>query len=134
MEPHEPNPEEREAQIQRILRQVEQQLRQSLPKSRQPLEQTEQQVVEIGRQIREIIETEVLAPLNQDQVAPHTRCACGQPARYVAHYPRLLVTLNGERRLQRAYYHCATCQQWFCPLDRLLAIGPRQSSVGVRAL
>ena len=58
MESHEPNPEEREAQIQRILRQVEQQLRQSLPQSRQPLEHTEQQVVEIGRQIREIIETE----------------------------------------------------------------------------
>jgi hypothetical protein len=134
MDPQEPNPEEREAQIQRILRQVEQQLRQSLPDGRQPLEQTEQQVVEIGQQIREIIETEVLAPLDQDEAEPHTRCACGQPARYVAHYPRQLVTLNGERRLRRAYYHCATCQHGFCPLDRLLEIGPRQSSVGVRAL
>src|SRR5438876_2040228 len=101
MESHEPNPEEREAQIQRILRQVEQQLRQSLPQSRQPLEHTEPQVVGIGRQIREIIETEVLSPLDRDEVDPHPRCACGQPARYVAHYPRQLITLNGERRRER---------------------------------
>ena len=49
-------PEEREARIQRILREMEQKLREQLPDPDQTLEQIEQEVVEIGRQLREIIE------------------------------------------------------------------------------
>lgn len=134
MKQPEPGPAEREVQIQRILQQIEQRLRQSLPNGRQPLEQTEREVVEIGQQIREIIEEEVLAPLDGGYVGAQAPCHCGQPARYVADYARQVVTLNGERRFQRAYYHCAVCQQGFCPLDQLLELGRSQSSVGVRAL
>lgn len=134
MKQPEPGPKEREAQIQRILAQIEQRLRQSLPNGRQPLEKTEREVVEIGQQIREIIEEELLAPLDGGYLGPQTSCRCGQPARYVADYERQVVTLNGERRFHRAYYHCAGCQQGFCPLDQLLALGRSQSSVGVRAL
>lgn len=134
MKKPEPGPEEREAQIQRLLQQIEQRLRQSLPNGRQPLEKTEREVVEIGRQIRELIEEELLAPLDGGYVGAQAACRCGQPARYVADYERHVITLNGERHLLRAYYHCAACQQGFCPLDQLLALGRRQSSVGVRAL
>jgi hypothetical protein len=134
MKQPEPGPEEREVQIQRILQQIEQRLRQSLPHGRQPLEKTEREVVEIGQQIREILEAELLAPLDGGYVGAETPCRCGQTARYVADYERHVVTLNGERRLQRAYYYCAGCQQGFCPLDHLLELGRSQSSVGVRAL
>jgi hypothetical protein len=124
----------REARIQRILRQVEEQLRQSLPEPEQPLEKTEQQIVEVGREIREVIERETLAPLDGGYQGSHAACSCGRDARYVGESSRQLVTLNGVHRLRRAYYHCAWCQRGFCPLDRLLGIGARQSSVGVCAL
>ena len=53
-------PAEREARIQRILRQMEQKLREKLPDPHQTLEQIEQEVVEIGRGLRAILERETL--------------------------------------------------------------------------
>jgi hypothetical protein len=129
-----PPPEDREARIQRILRQMEQTLREQLPAPQQPLEQIEQEVVEIGRELREIIERETLAAAGQGYVGSHAPCACGGPARFVTVTQRTLVTLNGERTLRRAYYHCRRCRQGFCPLDQQLQLGRSEHSIGVRAL
>src|SRR3712207_16681 len=106
MEPPAKNPAEteREARIQRILKEIEEKLRRSLPDAQQPLEKIEQQVVEIGREIREVIERESVAPLGTGYVGTHATCACGRPARYVAAYRRQIVTLNGVLPLSRAYY------------------------------
>lgn len=128
---HDPD---REARIQRILRQLETQLRQDLPDPHQPLEQIEQEVVDLGEKIRDLLERETLAPLGHGYVGSQTPCACGRPARFVVIQPRQLVTLNGSRRLRRAYYYCAACQKGFAPLDQELQIGRGESSVGVRAL
>ena len=49
MASHDPNPPDREARIQRLMREIERELRQGLPEPDQTLEQIEQQVVEIGR-------------------------------------------------------------------------------------
>ncbi len=127
-------PEEREARLQRILRQMEQKLREQLPDPDQTLEQIEQEVVEIGRELREIIERETLAAAGHGYVGSQAPCACGQPARFVRLNPREVVTLNGERTLPRAYYYCKACQKGFCPLDQRLQLGPGANSVGVRAL
>jgi hypothetical protein len=127
-------PAEREARIQRILRQVEKTLREQLPDPDQTLEQIEQEVVEIGRGLREIIERETLDAAGSGYVGSHTPCACGQSARFVTRTPRTMVTLNGERRLPRAYYYCRACRQGFCPLDQRLQLGRSEHSVGVRAL
>lgn len=130
-----PSPsDDRDARIQRILRQVEKKLRHSLPDPDQPLEKTEREVVEIGQEIREVIERETLDALGSGYQGSHFTCACGRSARYVALIGRHLVTLNGARRLVRAYYHCTACRRGFCPLDARLGIGRGESSVGVRAL
>jgi hypothetical protein len=125
---------EREARLQRILREVEQQLRERLPNPLQPLEKTEREIVEIGRQVREVIERETLADVGSGYLGSHVHCPCGQPARFVRLNERHLVTLNGNPGLWRAYYHCKECRRGFCPLDATLGIGRQQSSVGVRAL
>lgn len=133
--PQQPTPDaEREARIQRILQEVEKKLRESLPDPNQPLEQIEQEVVEIGQEIRDLVERETLSASGSGYVGSHTRCRCGSPARFVAQYARQLVTLNGTRRLRRAYYHCAVCQKGFCPLDQQLQLGHGECSIGVRAL
>jgi hypothetical protein len=129
-----PPSEEREARIQRILREMEKQLREQLPEPDQTLEQIEQEVVEIGRQLRQIIERETLDALGSGHVGSQAPCACGQRARFVTMNRRTLVTVNGERTLRRAYYHCGSCRKGFCPLDQGLQLGQGEHSVGVRAL
>src|SRR5438874_13335452 len=101
------SPEQREARIQRILRQMEEKLREQLPDPEQTLEQIEQEVVEIGRDLREIIERETLDAAAPGNAGSHAACACGRRARFVRVTPRTVVTLNGERTVHRAYYHCA---------------------------
>src|SRR5262249_11271502 len=113
----------REARLQRILREVGKQLRQSLPEPDQSLEQTEREDYDVGRGVGEIIERESLAPLDGGSVGSHTRCPCGGAARYVAEYPRQMVTLNGVCSLVRAYYYCADCRGGCCPLDARLGLG-----------
>jgi Uncharacterised protein family (UPF0236) len=128
------SPAEREARIQRILRQIERKLREQLPDPDQTLEQIEQEVVEIGREVREIVEQETLDAAGPGLVGSHAPCACGRPARFVRVRKRTVLTLNGERRLARAYYHCAGCRQGFCPLDQRLQLGRSSHSIGVQAL
>jgi hypothetical protein len=127
-------PEQREARIQRILRQLEKKLRAQLPDPDQSLEQIEQEVVEIGRDVRAIIERETLDAAGTGHVGSHAPCPCGRSARLVKLTTRSMVTLNGERRLRRAYYHCAACHRGFCPLDQRLQLGRSEHSIGVRAL
>lgn len=131
---HDPQQDEREARLQRILQQIEKRLRAALPDPNQPLERIEQEVVEIGRTVREIIERETLEAAGTGYLGAQAVCACSRPARFVTLSRRTLVTLNGERTFPRAYYHCAACGQGFCPLDQRLQLGRGEQSVGVRAL
>ena len=132
--PQSPPDREREARLQRILREIEEKLRTSLPELDQSLEKIEQESLEIGRQVQEIVERETLESVGRGYLGSHAACACGAHARFVTQTARVLVTLNGVRRLRRAYYHCAACRKGFCPLDRQLELGGGESSVGVRAL
>jgi hypothetical protein len=125
---------DKEARIQRLLREIERELRESLPEPDQTLEQIEQQVVEIGRKVREILERDTLDAAGRGHRGTHAPCACGSQARFVAFYKRTLVTLNGEPSLTRAYYHCRACRKGFCPLDQQLQLGRDPHSAGVRAL
>jgi len=130
-----PSPDpNREARIQRILKELEKTLRDTLPDPHQPLERIEKQSQQIGREISDLIERETLASTGRGYEGSHTRCRCGGFARYVDDLDRSVVTLNGARQLTRAYYYCAPCRRGFCPLDALLEIGRGESSVGVRAL
>jgi hypothetical protein len=134
MKKPDPRPADREARIQRILREVEKKLRQSLPEPDQPLEQSERETQKLGRDIGEIIERENLASLDSGYLGSKTCCPCGSVARYVTDAPRQIVTLNGVRSLVRAHYYCSLCRTGFCPLDRRLGLGRSHNSVGVRAL
>ena len=49
-------------------------------------------------------------------------CACGQTARYAGRRPKTFTTVLGPLTLERAYYHCDTCQAGVCPRDRALGL------------
>ena len=49
-------------------------------------------------------------------------CACGHVARRVGRREKTFRSALGELSLSRAYYHCATCNEGFCPRDRALGV------------
>jgi hypothetical protein len=66
-----------------------------------------------------------------DHAGPTRPCACGKPARYVDRRSKTFTSVLGELTLSRAYYHCETCGQGFCPRDRALGIEGSSLSPGV---
>ncbi len=57
-----------------------------------------------------------------DYQGPFLSCACGQPARFAGRRRKTFTTAFGEISLRRVYYHCAACDQGFCPRDRALGL------------
>jgi hypothetical protein len=57
-----------------------------------------------------------------DEAGAHLRCPCGKEARYVARRTKNVVSVLGPLRLERAYYHCSSCRQGFCPRDQQLGL------------
>ena len=59
---------------------------------------------------------------HSDQHAAGLPCGCGHTARYAGRRAKTIRTALGAMTLERAYYHCASCQTGFCPRDRTLGI------------
>jgi hypothetical protein len=57
-----------------------------------------------------------------DHVGPTVSCACGQPAQYAGRRAKTFTSVLGPLTLERAYYHCGSCQAGFCPRDRALGL------------
>lgn len=66
-----------------------------------------------------------------DSVGPLVPCRCGQQARYGGRRSKSIETVLGTLRLERAYYHCASCGEGFFPRDRQLGIEGSALSPGV---
>ena len=66
-----------------------------------------------------------------DYAGPELHCPCGQPARYVDRRAKSFLSVLGRLRLQRAYYHCASCGNGFCPRDRALGLADSALSPAV---
>lgn len=59
---------------------------------------------------------------HSDYLGASVPCACGAPARYAGRHSKTCHTVLGVMTLERAYYHCAACQQGYFPRDRALGI------------
>ncbi len=57
-----------------------------------------------------------------DEASPRVRCRCGSQARYAGRRTKQVESVLGPLRLERAYYHCSSCGQGFCPRDRQLGL------------
>ncbi len=66
-----------------------------------------------------------------DHAGPTAPCACGQTARYAGRRDKSFESVLGPLTLSRAYYHCAPCEQGFCPRDRALGLQDGSLSPGV---
>lgn len=67
-----------------------------------------------------------------DRAGPRLPCAaCGGFAAYAGRRPKTVTTVLGPMRLERAYYHCPTCNAGRHPRDRTLGIERSALSPGV---
>ncbi len=57
-----------------------------------------------------------------DHTGAELPCACGAPAQYHGRHAKTFESVLGPLHLERAYYHCASCQTGFCPRDRHLRL------------
>jgi len=57
-----------------------------------------------------------------DEAGPRLRCRCGSEARYVGRRTKQVQSVLGPLRLERAYYHCASCGHGYYPRDEYLGI------------
>jgi hypothetical protein len=58
--------------------------------------------------------------------------ACGGAARFVSYREKDLVSLLGDIRLARGYYHCRHCNQGHVPWDKMLGISPQRMTPGAQ--
>jgi len=67
-----------------------------------------------------------------DHAGPVLSCVgCGNPAQYRGRHGKTFESVLGPLQLERAYYHCATCESGFCPRDRCLHLGKFSLTPGV---
>jgi Uncharacterised protein family (UPF0236) len=61
-------------------------------------------------------------------------CGCGRKAKFVGYRPRMLVTVVGEVRVRRPYYHCRHCGTSRRPWDEAAGLSDRCYTPGVKAM
>ena len=57
-----------------------------------------------------------------------TECSCGKMAEFEGYRSRVVQTMIGTARIERAYYHCPSCRSGFAPLDQELDLSRRSLS------
>jgi hypothetical protein len=61
---------------------------------------------------------------------PHCGAASGASARFVGYRPKTFISLVGEIRIERAYYHCSSCGHGDIPWDRDLRLSSLRLTPG----
>jgi hypothetical protein len=99
------------------------------------LEAAEQVAVEVSRIVGQAVAEAALAETPAASYEGCSRrCGCGRKAPFVGYRPRTLVTLVGEVRVKRAYYHCEHCHTGVAPWDAAQGLTRRCYSPGVKAV
>ena len=80
------------------------------------LTETEPVVMRAGEAFKTELTQTLVEVSTERKRAPEPVCpACGKPMRYEGHKPKRVVTETGEVTVERAYYHCMSCQQRLFP-------------------
>jgi hypothetical protein len=125
--------ESREQRIARLTEQFRKLLEERFPEKGSSMQRIEELTEEIGRAIEEKIEEDATKQEGRGHVGGYAICKCGHLARYVRDYEKRIVTLHGERRVARSYYHCRNCQRGFCPVDETLGLDGGCTTIAVRS-
>jgi len=125
--------ETRKQRIARLTEEFRKLLEEKFPEKGSTMQRIEELTEEIGQHIEQRIEDESTRQESRGYVGGFAVCKCGALARYVRDYEKRVVTLHGERRIVRAYYHCRECGAGFCPTDKTLGLDGGCTTIAVRA-
>lgn len=125
--------ETREQRITRLTEEFRKLLEEKFPEKGSTMQRIEELTEEIGREIEQRIEEDATEQESRGYSGSFSVCECGEMARYVRDYEKRVVSLHGERKIVRSYYHCAVCGKGFCPIDRTLELDGGCTTIAVRA-
>jgi hypothetical protein len=125
--------ETREQRIARLTEEFKKLLEEKFPEKGSTMRKIEELTEEIGREIEQKIEEDATQQESRGYSGSYAVCECGGMARYVRDYEKRIISLHGERKIVRSYYHCGKCGKGFCPIDRTLELDGGCTTVAVRA-
>jgi hypothetical protein len=124
-----------EQEVRRVMDEVEVEVRKSLSKGVRPLHEIEPDVDKSGDRIKEAITRGIVRQAGDGYVGSRLRCPCGARAKVKKrHQSRRVIVLYGHLVFERSYYYCKSCRKGFCPVDRILDLGPDDLSRCVKAV
>lgn len=125
--------ETREQRIARLTEEFRKLLEEKFPEKGSTMQRIEELTEEIGREIGQRIEEDATRQEGRGYVGSYAVCKCGWMARYVRDYEKRVITVHGERKIIRSYYHCGNCGKGFCPIDETLQLDGGCTTIAVRA-
>lgn len=125
--------ESREQRISRLTEEFRKLLEEKFPEKGSTMQRIEELTEEIGREIEQRIEEDATKQESRGYSGSWSICECGGIARYVRDYEKRVISLHGERKINRSYYHCSNCGKGFCPIDRGLELDGGCTTIAVRA-
>lgn len=125
--------ETREQRIVRLTEEFRKLLEDKFPEKGSSMQRIEELTEEIGREIEQRIEDDATKQESRGYSGSWNLCECGELARYVRDYEKRVISLHGERKIVRSYYHCGNCGKGFCPIDRTLELDGGCTTIAVRA-
>lgn len=125
--------ETRDQRIARLTEEFRKLLEEKFPEKGSTMQRIEELTEEIGREIEQRIEEDATKQEGRGYVGSFCECECGGKARYVRDYEKRVISLHGDRKITRSYYHCGTCGKGFCPIDVTLELDAGCTTIPVRA-
>jgi len=100
------------------------------------LQEAEQLGLEVGAMVRRAVAQEAVSSsiARFEQSGSSLACQCGGSARMVGRRERVLVSMCGQVKARRRYYHCRDCGTGYAPWDRAQGMTQRQFTPAVKAL
>ena len=96
------------------------------------LRQAEAQILNWVQTVGNRVLQGVINQAGKGYEGPRLPCSCGGVRKFVNYRQRQILTMLGVIHIPRAYYHCASCETGYTPLDGRLEIGNLGLSEGVQ--
>lgn len=125
--------ESREQNIARLTEEFRKLLEEKFPEKGSTMQRIEELTEDIGREIEQRIEEDATGQEGRGYSGSYSICECGGMARYVRDYEKRVISVHGERKIVRSYYHCGSCGKGSCPVDRTLGLDGGCTTIAVRA-
>jgi hypothetical protein len=99
--------------------------------SEREMAEREEAARQLGQRVAQVALEWILSEGGKGYEGTFLDCECGGRMKYQGDAERVVRSLVGEVRYQRAYYYCRECGQSRCPLDEKLQQSEREISAGV---